>query len=410
MDGTATTPAGRPTHGTRASSTSGFRRDADPAAALDAVAEFLDRFVAWPSDHARVSAALWVAHTYLIESFDSTPRLAFLSPEPGSGKTRALEVIGSLVRHPMHAINCTPAALFRSVADLDRRPTILFDEIDTIFGPRAKDNEEVRGFLNAGHRRSGVAYRCVGLGTSQRVVAFPAFAAVALAGLHDVPETIASRAIVVRMRRRAPDEQVEPYRLRIHEPQGLAIGERLAEALDVINPIDEPLLPDGVVDRPADVWEPLLGIAESVSPEWATRARAACAHFVTVAPTLDPSLAVTLLRDLRILFGDTGQPDAQPTTVLLDGLHALDESPWRDLRGKPLDAAGLARRLKGFGIRSANIRVGSLVVKGYKQADLRDAWIRYLPHAISGNAATAATTPSPPPNNTGMSTKESPDV
>jgi hypothetical protein len=44
-----------------------------------------------------------------------------------------------------------------------------------------------------------VAYRCVGLGTSQRVVAFPAFAAVALAGLHDVPDTIASRAIVVRM-------------------------------------------------------------------------------------------------------------------------------------------------------------------------------------------------------------------
>src|SRR4051812_16451684 len=109
-----------------------------PADALDAVAVFLDRFVAWPSEHARVASALWVAHSYLIESFDSTPRLAFLSPEPGSGKTRALEVIGSLVRHPMHAINATPAALFRSVADLDRRPTILFDEIDTIFGPKAK--------------------------------------------------------------------------------------------------------------------------------------------------------------------------------------------------------------------------------------------------------------------------------
>ena len=234
-------------------------------------------------------------------------------------------------------------------------------------------------------------------GPRRRVVAFPAFAAVALAGLHDVPDTIASRAIVVRMRRRAPDEQVEPYRLRIHEPQGLAIGERLAEALDVIDPVDEPLLPDGVVDRPADVWEPLLGIAESVSPEWAIRARAACAHFVTQAATLDPSLAVALLSDLRALFDDASHPDSQPTTVLLDGLHALDESPWRDLRGKPLDAAGLARRLKGFGIRSANVRVGPLVVKGYKQADLRDAWIRYLPPAISGNAATAATTPSSPP-------------
>ena len=410
MDGPATTPAGAPARRARAGPLPGLGSESDPAAALDAVAEFLARFVAWPTEHARVATALWVAHSYRIECFDTTPRLAFLSPEPGSGKTRALEVIGSLVRHPMHAVNCTPAALFRSVSDLEHRPTILFDEIDTVFGPRAKDNEEIRGFLNAGHRRSGVAYRCVGLGTSQRVVAFPAFAAVALAGLHDVPDTIASRAIVVRMRRRAPDERVEPYRLRIHEPQGLAIGERLAEALDLIDPIDEPLLPHGVVDRPADVWEPLLGIAESVSPQWAIRAREACAYFVTRAPTIDPSLAVTLLSDLRILFDDASHPDALPTTVLIDGLHTLDESPWRDLRGKPLDAAGLARRLKGFGIRSANIRVGPLVVKGYKQADLRDAWIRYLPPAISGNAATAATTTSPPPNNIGMSTRERSDV
>jgi hypothetical protein len=78
--------------------------------------------------------------------------------------------------------------------------------------------------------------------------------------------------LAARIAARAPDERVEPYRLRIHETQGLAIGERLAEALDLINPIDETLLPDGVVDRPADVWDPLLGIAESLSPPWAIRA------------------------------------------------------------------------------------------------------------------------------------------
>jgi len=158
-------------------------KSGDAEAALDAVERFLGRFVWFPTSHARVAATLWVAHTYLIDAFESTPRLAFLSPEPGSGKTRALEVIGSLVRHPMHAVNCTPAALFRSVSDLEHRPTVLFDEIDTLFGPKARDNEEVRGFLNAGHRRSGVAYRCTGLGTNQRVAAFPAFAAVAVAGL-----------------------------------------------------------------------------------------------------------------------------------------------------------------------------------------------------------------------------------
>ncbi len=105
--------------------------------------------------------------------FDSTPRLAFLSPEPGSGKTRALEIVETLVPHPMVAVNASAAALFRAVSGRDGRPTILFDEIDTVFGPKAGDNEELRGFLNAGHRRSGVTYRCVGDGVNQTVQAFP---------------------------------------------------------------------------------------------------------------------------------------------------------------------------------------------------------------------------------------------
>jgi hypothetical protein len=46
-------------------------------------------------------------------------------------------------------------------------PTILYDEIDTVFGPKAKDNEEIRGLLNAGHRRGAVAGRCVTKGAGR---------------------------------------------------------------------------------------------------------------------------------------------------------------------------------------------------------------------------------------------------
>ena len=132
----------------------------DGAAALDEVRAFIGRFCALPAEHAYTAATLWAAHAHVLDAFDSTPRLAFLSPEPGSGKTRALEILTLLVPWPMHAVNATPAALFRSVADKATRRTILFDEIDTIFGPKAKEHEELRGLLNAGHRRSGVAYRC----------------------------------------------------------------------------------------------------------------------------------------------------------------------------------------------------------------------------------------------------------
>ena len=46
-------------------------------------------FVAYPSEHALVAHVLWIAHTHLIEYFDTTPRLAFMSAEKASGKTRA---------------------------------------------------------------------------------------------------------------------------------------------------------------------------------------------------------------------------------------------------------------------------------------------------------------------------------
>ena len=59
------------------------------AALLDEVEAFHRRFNAFPTEAAYVAVALWNAHAHLLDCFDSTPRLAFLSPEPGSGKTRA---------------------------------------------------------------------------------------------------------------------------------------------------------------------------------------------------------------------------------------------------------------------------------------------------------------------------------
>ena len=113
-----------------------------------------------PSTHS-IAHTLWIAHTWLMDAWDSTPRIAFLSPEPGSGKSRALEVTEPLVPRPVHAVNTTPAYLFRKVSDEAGPPTILYDEIDTVFGPKAKDNEDIRGMLNAGHRKGAMAGRCV---------------------------------------------------------------------------------------------------------------------------------------------------------------------------------------------------------------------------------------------------------
>jgi hypothetical protein len=82
---------------------------------LDAIYQFTGRFVAYPSEHAHVAHVLWIAHTHLMGAWESTPRIAFLSPEPASGKTRALEISELLVPNAVEAINVTPAYLFRKV-------------------------------------------------------------------------------------------------------------------------------------------------------------------------------------------------------------------------------------------------------------------------------------------------------
>ena len=81
---------------------------------------------------ARVAVTLWIIHCHAVDAFESTPRLALLSPEKGSGKTRTLEVLALLVPGPMHAVNMTAAALYRVVAD--QQPTLLLDEADTYLG------------------------------------------------------------------------------------------------------------------------------------------------------------------------------------------------------------------------------------------------------------------------------------
>lgn len=369
---------------------------------LDAVHQFLGAFVAYPSAEARDAHVLWIAHTHCMDAWESTPRLAFLSPEPGSGKTRALELTELLVPRPVEAVNVTPAYLFRKVAAEEGRPTILFDEIDTVFGPKAKDNEEIRGLLNAGHRRGAVAGRCVVKGKIIETEEIPAYCALALAGLGGLPDTILTRSIVIRMRRRGPAEKVEPYRRRVHGSAGDQLRDQLRQWAPRAEPIltaSWPAMPAGIFDRDADVWEPLLAVADMAGGDWPDRARVAAVALVADTKRNTPSLGVRLLADLRTVFGFE---DQLPTERILDALHKLDESPWGDLRGKPLDARGLAQRLRPYEVKPTTIRTALSTPKGYRRTDLVDAWNRYLPLTlgyVEGLESPAATSEGlcPPP-------------
>jgi hypothetical protein len=224
-----------------------------------------------------------------------------------------LDIVEATCHEPLITVNASPAAVYRSITE--DPSTMLVDEADTIFGPKADGNEDLRGLLNAGHQRNRPAVRYEA--ASNRVITIPTFCMAALAGIGAMPDTIEDRAVVVRMRRKAPGEQAAPYRHRRDRPGLQTLAERLSAWLRAnLAKLEhaEPAMP--VEDRAADTWEPLVAVADYAGGRWPDRARTAVLTLTAEAADHGQvSTRVRLLADCRTAFGtDT----ALATAVLLD--------------------------------------------------------------------------------------------
>ncbi|MEC5200268.1 hypothetical protein RCH21_002511 [Arthrobacter sp. PL16] len=347
---------------------------------LDDVQQFLERFIAYPSPETATAHALWIVHAHLIEAFENSPRLAFLSPEPGSGKSRCLELTEALVPRPVLSVNASVAYIFRKISDEAGLPTLLMDEIDTVFGRgKADNNEDLRGLLNSGYRKGATAGRAAVRGREVVTEEWPSFCAVALAGLNQLPDTLMTRSVVIPMKRRRPGQRVQPYRRRVNGTAAAELRDRLADfAADVRVGVAEawPDLPKGIEDRDADIWEPLLSVADAAGGHWPVTARAAAVFMVAKAKEKPATLGIQLLGDIRAVLGDL---DRMTTADLLEELHGLENAPWRSIRGEPIDPRFLARTLTKYEIPTNNtIRTEAGTAKGYRRRDFADAFERYL--------------------------------
>jgi putative DNA primase/helicase len=176
----------------------------DGAALLDALARVFTRHVVLPIG-AAAALALWVLQTYCLDAFEVAPILGITSPQKECGKTTLLSVLAGAVRRALPAANISPAAVYRTIEIAD--PTLLIDEADSFL----RDNEQLRGTVNSGHTRpTGFVVRCVGDDYEPR--RFNTFCMKAIAAIGDLPGTIESRAIGVRLKRRMAGEHVERLR------------------------------------------------------------------------------------------------------------------------------------------------------------------------------------------------------
>ena len=346
------------------------------AETLDAVGTFVRRYVVL-SDPQLCAVALWVAHTWAADAADATPYLGVTSAEKRSGKTRLLEVLELLVRNPLPTANISDAALFRAIKELE--PTILMDEIDAVFGPKARDREDLRGMLNAGYRRGAVARRMGG----QRMTTleeFPVYCPKVFAGIGELPDTLADRSIRIRLERRTRDEPVERFRRRdvvdLAEPIRTSIQSLLEHHTERLS-FARPDLPDELDDRAQDCWEPLLAIADLAGGTWPTDARAAALALSNSDVRQDESMGARLLADIHHVFSANGA-DHFRTSDLISELCEIEESPWGDWYGKPISAQGLSKLLRPHRIKTMAIWVDRQTARGYKAEQFTDAWLRVL--------------------------------
>jgi hypothetical protein len=347
---------------------------------LESLVEFITRYVIVTPTEA-IAVALWVVHSHAIDAAEATPYLSITSAEKESGKTRLQEVLELVVRKPRPTAHISEAALFRAIEG--EKPTLLFDEVDAIFGAKARDREDMRALLNAGHRRGRVVLRCVGDGAKMQVKPFEVFCAKALAGIGELPETIASRSIPIRLKRKAKHETVDRFRPRearvLAEPLRAATAEWV-ETIDSILQNARPELPDELTDRQQDGWEPLLAIADLAGGEWPERARRAAIELANGEQTSSLSPSLVLLGAIRDAFTD----ETIASRTLIQTLAADEESPfvkwWNRDRDEPERWAPgqLAKLLKPYGIKSKQRWIDEKNQRGYERSDFDDAWSRYV--------------------------------
>jgi Protein of unknown function (DUF3631) len=354
------------------------------AAVLEALIRFMVRFLVLTDDQV-LTVALWVMHCHTFEAAETTPYLSITSAVKQSGKTRVLEVTELVVPRPWLTGRASAAVLVRKI---DREtPTLLLDESDAAFKQSSEYSEALRAILNAGFRRGGKASMCVKQGSDYVARDFDTFCPKAIAGIGSLPDTVADRSIPIRIRRRLPSEPLDRFRDRVKTKAAAPVRRMLESWAAATIPLlrqAEPTMPDGMRDRAADVWEPLIAIADSAGAEWGAKARAAAIRLSGGAEVNDDNPAVQLLADIRTVFDDETRSEF-PSTELVERLKALDDRPWGEWgrHAKGLTTAAFAKLVSEFGVFPTD--PVWVVVDGkrkqrrcYRRAVFEDAFARVL--------------------------------
>ena len=348
----------------------------DPAGLFSKIEQVIRTYIVLEQEQAD-AAALWVAHTYLIEALDISPLAIIDAPERACAKTLFQNVLALLSYRPLPAANASLAAMFRAIEQWGC--TLFIDEADTFF----KENKELQGVVNAGYKRGGVVLRAEASGDSYEPKTFSVYGPKSIAGIaltKHLPDSTMSRGIVFNMRRKLATEKVQ--RMRSAEAglfDGLA-SQLMRFAVDYKGKVRDarPELPDALSDRSQDNWEPLLSIAQCAGDEWVRRAINAALK-MSAASEAQGSASNDLLTDIREVLNSWTHSNIK-SVDLIEKLCEDPEMGWATYyRGKPLTPRLLSKYLSAYNLKPRTVRQedGS-TPKGYYVDEFQDVFERYL--------------------------------
>ena len=364
---------------------------------LDRIDKFVRRFLILPSESDYTIITLWIGHTYFTHKIKTTPRLAIISPEYGCGKSRTLEVLESLSFKGEKLDHHTRSYLMRTVESIreesGRPPTLLIDEIDSVFRAKNEEGEATRAFANTGYRATGF-YGITEGDRKKTPTKFRTFAPMALAGKGEVlPESVMTRAVIIRLQKRMENESVEDFLTDFVGYESEGLREELLNwsdyCADDISSLD-PELP--VRDRDREVWLPLFKVAHLAGGEWISRAETALDNIQE--DKLDNTLPKErqLLGDVWKVFQAQEKERIKSSEIVLT-LIGMPDSEWdRYNYGKPIDGRALAKKLRTYGIKPAQMRFeNSVGAKGYHRSEIESAVRRYLDPSLPETTETTET-------------------
>jgi putative DNA primase/helicase len=315
--------------------------------------------------------ALWIFFTHIFDVARVSPVLAIRSPIKRCGKTSAMNLLAALVSKPYSVSNITAPVLYRLVNKYS--PTLLLDESDTYLDDSAK---MMTGILNSGHTRTNAQVARMDQG---KITRFSTFCPKAIAGIGNMPSTLLDRSIVLRLRRKLPDEAVSKFVPRPNDEM-VALRAQIARWANDNRSSLASILPTPANlenDRYEDNWEPLLAIAESLGSDCLVMAYQAARTLSNTHDEIKCS-GEELLRDIQKAFDHIGTAKIS-TAKLIDALCSDREGPWSSYsNGKPITARHISNLLADFDITSKNLRFDIGILKGYERVEFEDSFARYV--------------------------------